>query len=71
MRGSAGPRNNAPVGDDDNNANNHDNAASSYRGRVGGRYKDDANYYDGNEDQGECETWLCRSLKEMDLWKVR
>jgi hypothetical protein len=38
---------------------------------VGGRYKDDANYYNGNEDWEECEIWLSRSLEEMDLWKVR
>ncbi len=43
-RGGAGPRNDAPIADDDDNANNHDNAASSYCGGVGGRYKDDANY---------------------------
>jgi hypothetical protein len=71
MRGGAGPGNDAPVTDNDDDANNHDNAALSYRGGVGGRYKDDANYYNGNEDQGECEIRLSRSLKEMDLWKVQ
>jgi hypothetical protein len=71
MRGSAGPGNNAPVADDDKDANNHDNAALSYCGGVRGWYKDDANYYNGNEDQGECAIWLCRSLKKMDLWKVQ
>jgi hypothetical protein len=70
-RGGAGPRNNAPIANDDDDANNHDNAASSYRGRVGGRYKDDANYYNENEDRGECKIWLSRSLEEMDLWKVQ
>jgi hypothetical protein len=69
-RGGAGPGNAAPIADDDNNANNHDNAVLSYRGGVGGRYKDDANYYNGNEDRGECKIWLSRSLEEMDLWKV-
>ncbi len=38
---------------------------------MGGRYKDDANYYNGNADQGECKIWLSRSLEEMDLWKVQ
>jgi hypothetical protein len=71
MRGGAGPGNNAPVAKDDKDANNQDNSASSYRGRVGGRYKDDASYYNGNEDRGECEIWLSRSLEEMDLWKVQ
>jgi hypothetical protein len=70
-RGSIGPGNDAPVTDNDDDANNHDNAASSYRGGVGGRYKDDANYYNGNEDQRECKIWLSRSLEEMDLWKVQ
>jgi hypothetical protein len=70
-RGGAGPGTNASVANDVNNTNNHDNAASSYRGGVGGRYKEDANYYNGNKDRGECKIWLSRSLKEMDLWKVR
>ncbi len=70
-RGSVGPGNDAPIADDNNDANNHNNAASSYCGRVGGWYKDDANYYNGNEDREECEIWLSRSLEEMDLWKVR
>jgi hypothetical protein len=70
-RGSAGPENDASVADNEDDANNHDNAASSYHGRVGGRYKDDANYYNGNEDRGEWEIWLSCSLKEMDLWKVQ
>jgi hypothetical protein len=69
-RGGAGPGIDAPVADDDDDANNHDNVASSYCGGAGGRYKDDANYYNGNEDRGECEIWLSRSLEEMDLWKV-
>ncbi len=69
-RGSVGPRNNAPIANDDNNANNHDNVALSYCGGVGGRYKDNSNYYNGNEDREECKIWLSRSLKEMDLWKV-
>jgi hypothetical protein len=69
-RGIVGPGNNAPVAKDDDDANNHDNTASSYRGGVGGRYKDNVNYYNGNEDREECEIWLSRSLKEMDLWKV-
>jgi hypothetical protein len=69
-RGSVGPGNNASIANDDNNANNHINVASSYRGGVGGRYKDDAIYYNGNEDREECKTWLSRNLKEMDLWKV-
>jgi hypothetical protein len=69
-RGGTGPGNNAPVADEDD-ANNHDNAAPSYRGGVGGRYKDDANYHNGNEDRGECKIWLSCSLKEMDLWKVQ
>ncbi len=42
----------------------------SYHGRVGGQYKDDASYYNGNEDREECKIWLSRSLEEMDLWKV-
>ncbi len=42
----------------------------SYRGGVGGWYKDNANYYNGNEDREEYEIWLSCSLKEMDLWKV-
>jgi hypothetical protein len=70
-RGGIGPGNDAPVANYDDDANNHDNAASSYFGGVGGRYKDDANYYTGNEDREECKIWLSRSLKEMDLWKVR
>jgi hypothetical protein len=70
-RGSVGPRNDAPVADDDDDANDHDNAASSYHGGVGGRYKDDANYYNGNKDREECKIWLSHSLKEMNLWKVR
>ncbi len=37
---------------------------------MGGGYKDDANYYNGNEDREECKIWLSRSLKKMDLWKV-
>jgi hypothetical protein len=69
-RGSVGPGNDAPIADNDDDANNHNNAASSYRGRVGGQYKDDASYYNGNEDWEECAIWLSRSLKEMDLWKV-
>jgi hypothetical protein len=69
-RGSVGPRNDAPVANNDDNANDHDNAASSYRGGVGGWYKDEANYYNGNEDQKESEIWLSRSLKDMDLWKA-
>jgi hypothetical protein len=69
-RGGTGPRNNTPITANDDDANNHDTAASSYRGGVGGRYKDDAKYYNGNEDWGECEIWLSRSLKEMDLWMV-
>ncbi len=70
MRGSVGPRNDAPIANNDDDTNNHNNAASSYRGGVGGRYKDDANYYNWNEDREECKIWLSRSLKEMDLWKV-
>jgi hypothetical protein len=70
-RGGASPENDAPVPDNDDNANNQDNAALSYRGGVGGRYKDSANYYNGNDDRGECKIWLSRSLEEMDLWKVR
>ena len=70
-RGNANPRNNAPVANNDNNANNHDNAASSYRGRVGGRYKDNVNYYNGNEDRGECKIWLSRSLKDMKKYARR
>ncbi len=66
-RGGIGPGNNAPITDDDDNANDYNNAASSYSGGVGGRYKDDANYYNGNEDQEECKIWLSRSLKKMDL----
>jgi hypothetical protein len=69
-RGIIVPGNNAPVADDDDDANDHNNVALSYRGGVGGRYKDDANYYNGNEDREECKIWLSRSLKEMDLWKV-
>ncbi len=38
---------------------------------MGGGYKDDANYYSGNEDREECKIRLSRSLKEMDLCKVR
>jgi hypothetical protein len=68
-RGSVGPGKDAPITDNDNNANDHNDAASSYRGRVGGRYKDNANYYNGNERE-ECKIWLSRSLKEMDFWKV-
>jgi hypothetical protein len=48
-RGGVGPGNNAPVADDDDEANDHDNAALSYRGGVGGQYKDNVNYYNGNE----------------------
>ncbi len=70
-RGSVSPGNDAPVTNNDNDANNHNNAALSYSSGVGGRYKDDANYYNGNEDQEECKIWLSRSLKKMDLWKVR
>ncbi len=70
-RGGVSPGNDAPVTNDDNDANNHDNVASRYRGRVGGRYKEDANYYNWNEDREECKIWLSCSLKEMDLWKVR
>ena len=70
-RGGVGPGNDAPIANDDNNANDHNNAASSYCGGVGGRYKNDTNYYNGNEDREECKIWLSRSLKEMDLWKVR
>ncbi len=71
MRGGVGSGNNAPVADNDDDANNHNNAASSYRGGVGGQYKEDVNYYNGNEDRAECKIWLSRSLKEMDLWKVQ
>ncbi len=71
MRGGVGPGNDVPVANDDNNTNDHNNMASSYHGRVGGWYKDDANYYNGNEDQEECKIWFSRSLEEMDLWKVR
>jgi hypothetical protein len=71
MRSGVGPGNDAPIANDEDDTNNHDNAASSYRGGVGGRYKDDANYYNGNEDREECEVWLSHSLEEMDLWKVR
>ncbi len=70
-KSGAGPGNNAPVANDDDDANNHNNAVSSYCGGVGGRYKEDANYYNGNEDRGECKIRLSRSLKEMDLWKVQ
>jgi hypothetical protein len=70
MRGGDSHRKDAPIADNDNDTNNHDNAASSYGGGVGGRYKDDANYYNGNEDREECKIWLSCSLKEMDLWKV-
>jgi hypothetical protein len=66
-RGGVGPGNDAPIANDDDNTNDHDNMVSSYRGGVGGRYKDNANYYNGNEDQEECKTWLSRSLEEMDL----
>ncbi len=71
MRGGASPGNNAPIADDDDNANNHNNAASSYRRGVEGWYKDNANYYNRNEDRGECKIWLSCSLKEIDLWKVQ
>jgi hypothetical protein len=70
-RGSASSENDAPIANNDDDTNNHDNAASSYCGGVGGRYKDNGNYYNGNEDRGECEIWLSRSLKEMVLWKVQ
>jgi hypothetical protein len=46
-RGGVGPRNDAPIANDDG-ANDHDNAALSYRGGVGRRYKDDANYEDND-----------------------
>jgi hypothetical protein len=36
---------------------------------VGGRYKDNANYYNGNEDREKCKIWRSRSLEEMYLWK--
>jgi hypothetical protein len=71
MRGGVSPRNDAPVANNDDNANNHNNVVLSYCSGLGGRYKDDANYYNGNEDREECEIWLSRSLEEMDLWKVR
>ena len=38
---------------------------------MGGQYKNDASYYNGNEDREECKIWLSHSLKEIDLWKVR
>ncbi len=38
---------------------------------MGGQYKDNASYYNGNEDWEECKIWLSRSLMEIDLWKVR
>jgi hypothetical protein len=69
-RGGTGPGNNASIANDDDDPNNHNNAASSYCGEVGGRYKDDAKYYNGNEDRGECKIWLSHSLEVMDLWKV-
>jgi hypothetical protein len=49
-RGGIGPGNNAPIADDDDDTDDHDNARLSYRGGVGGRYKDDVNYSNGNED---------------------
>ncbi len=70
-RGGVSPRNDAPVTDNDDNTNNHNNVVSSYRGGVGGWYKDNANYYNGKEDREECKIWLSCSLEEMDFWKVR